>query len=70
MNHALYSGEDTPTGVRLEQIIEMYLPLIEHPSSTHEPISIIVITDGAASKVVLPYRVHISDIHGHRYSRR
>ncbi|KAG1894940.1 uncharacterized protein F5891DRAFT_700820 [Suillus fuscotomentosus] len=43
------TGEDTPTGVRLEQIIEMYLPLIEHPSSTHEPISIIVITDGAAT---------------------
>ncbi|KAG2143471.1 uncharacterized protein EDB93DRAFT_1252074 [Suillus bovinus] len=43
------TGEDTPTGVRLEQIIEMYLPLIEHPNSTHEPISIIVITDGAAT---------------------
>jgi hypothetical protein len=43
------TGEDTPTGVRLEQLIEMYLPLIEHPSSTHEPISIIVITDGAAT---------------------
>lgn len=42
-----YSGEDTPTGVRLEQLIEMYLPLIEHPSSTHEPISVIVITNGA-----------------------
>lgn len=43
------NGEDTPTGARLEQLIEMYLPLIEHPSSTHEPISIIVITDGAAT---------------------
>ncbi|KAG1759953.1 hypothetical protein EDD22DRAFT_110045 [Suillus occidentalis] len=43
------TGEDTPTGVRLEQLIEMYLPLIEHPSSTHEPISVIVITDGAAT---------------------
>ncbi|KAG2072049.1 hypothetical protein BDR04DRAFT_1097325 [Suillus decipiens] len=43
------SGEDTPTGVRLEQLIEMYLPLIEHPNSTHEPISVIVITDGAAT---------------------
>lgn len=43
------TGEDTPTGVRLEQLIEMYLPLIEHPSSTHEPISIIVITDGTAT---------------------
>lgn len=43
------TGEDTPTGARLEQIIEMYLPLIEHPNSIHEPISIIVITDGAAT---------------------
>ncbi|KAG1720398.1 hypothetical protein EDB19DRAFT_2029883 [Suillus lakei] len=49
LNHILYSGEDTPTGARLEQLIEMYLPLIEHPSSTHEPISVIVITDGAAT---------------------
>ncbi|KAG1722985.1 hypothetical protein EDB19DRAFT_1765316, partial [Suillus lakei] len=39
---------DTPMGARLEQLIDMYLPLIEHPSSTHEPISVIVITDGAA----------------------
>ncbi|KAG1740160.1 uncharacterized protein EDB91DRAFT_1248481 [Suillus paluster] len=43
------TGEDTPTGARLEQLIEMYLPLIEHPNSIHEPISIIVITDGAAT---------------------
>ncbi|KAJ8595015.1 hypothetical protein M405DRAFT_418668 [Rhizopogon salebrosus TDB-379] len=42
-------GEDTPTGVKLHQIIDTYLPLIEHPNSTHEPISIIVITDGAAT---------------------
>ncbi|KAG1721572.1 hypothetical protein EDB19DRAFT_1835433 [Suillus lakei] len=45
------TGEDTPTEARLEQLIEMYLPFIDHPSSTHEPISIIVITDGTASKV-------------------
>ncbi|KAG1717908.1 hypothetical protein EDB19DRAFT_1805625 [Suillus lakei] len=64
------TGEDTPTEARLEQLIEMYLPFIDHPSSTHEPISIIVITDGTASKVVIPYRTHISDIRGHRYSRR
>ncbi|OJA20950.1 hypothetical protein AZE42_03499 [Rhizopogon vesiculosus] len=43
------NGEDTPTGARLGQIIDMYLPLIEHPNSTHEPVSIIVITDGAAT---------------------
>ncbi|KAG1722980.1 hypothetical protein EDB19DRAFT_1834776 [Suillus lakei] len=40
------TGKDTPMGARL---IDMYLPLIEHPSSTHEPISVIVITDGAAT---------------------
>ncbi|KAG1721558.1 hypothetical protein EDB19DRAFT_1771985, partial [Suillus lakei] len=41
LNHGLYLGEDTPTEARLEQLIEMYLPFIDHPSSTHEPISII-----------------------------
>src|SRR6267154_1481727 len=66
---SFYPGEDTPTGARLDQLIEMYLPLIEYPSSTHEPVSIIVITDGAASKVVFPYRAHISDIRGHHFSR-
>ena len=49
-DHLPHSGTDTPTGAKLGQIIDMYLPLIEHPDSTHEPISIIVITDGAASK--------------------
>jgi hypothetical protein len=54
--HFLYqSGQDTPTGLRLSQVIEQYLPHIEHPQSTHEPISIIVITDGAASKVIILY---------------
>ncbi|KAG1778067.1 hypothetical protein EV702DRAFT_1186762 [Suillus placidus] len=57
------TGEDTPTGVRLEQLIEMYLPLIEHPSSTHEPISIIVITDGAASKAASRLDRHQVPLH-------
>ncbi|KIJ61189.1 hypothetical protein HYDPIDRAFT_116160 [Hydnomerulius pinastri MD-312] len=42
-------GEDTPTGLKLGQIFEHYLPLIEHKGSTHEPIIIIVITDGVAT---------------------
>ncbi|KAG1717485.1 hypothetical protein EDB19DRAFT_1653361 [Suillus lakei] len=44
------TGKDTPTEARLEQLIEIHLPLIDHPSSTHEPISVIVITDGTAGK--------------------
>ncbi|KAL4067140.1 hypothetical protein V8B97DRAFT_971872 [Scleroderma yunnanense] len=42
-------GDDTPTGARLAQIIEYYLPLIEARGSVHEPITIIILTDGAAT---------------------
>lgn len=44
------AGEDTPTGAKLAQVIEHYLPFIEPKESRHEPITIIVITDGAASE--------------------
>ncbi|KAG6330684.1 hypothetical protein ID866_8402 [Astraeus odoratus] len=42
-------GLDTPTGAKLAQLIDQYLPLIEHKECTHQPISILVITDGAAT---------------------
>lgn len=42
-------GKDTPTGAKLAELIEHYLPFIESRDSTHEPITIIVITDGEAS---------------------
>ncbi|KAH7882190.1 hypothetical protein F5I97DRAFT_1931907 [Phlebopus sp. FC_14] len=42
-------GEDTPTGAKLNQIIDAYLPLIEQKGTTHEPIAIIVVTDGVAT---------------------
>ncbi|KIJ61245.1 hypothetical protein HYDPIDRAFT_31547 [Hydnomerulius pinastri MD-312] len=41
--------EDTPTALKLNQLIEHYLPLIERKGSAHEPITIIVITDGVAT---------------------
>lgn len=44
-------GEDTPTGAKLGQVIDHYLPLIEHERSTHEPVTILVITDGLPSKL-------------------
>jgi len=44
-------GQDTPTGAKLGQIIDHYLPLVEHEHSTHEPITILVITDGLPSKL-------------------
>ncbi|KAF9234592.1 hypothetical protein BU15DRAFT_52475 [Melanogaster broomeanus] len=41
--------DDTPTGAKLGQILEQYLPLIDHVDSTHDPITVIVITDGVAT---------------------
>ncbi|KAF8438544.1 hypothetical protein L210DRAFT_3404116 [Boletus edulis BED1] len=38
--------EDTPTGAKLGQIINHYVPLIEPERTTHEPITVVVITDG------------------------
>jgi len=45
-NRVLPEGDDTPTGAKLGQVIDHYLPLVEHERSTHEPITILVITDG------------------------
>ena len=45
------SGEDTPTGAKLGQIIDHYLPLIEGERSTREPITVPVITDGLPSQL-------------------
>ncbi|KAG9311087.1 hypothetical protein JVU11DRAFT_8994 [Chiua virens] len=45
-NRVLPEGEDTPTGTKLAQILEHYLPLVEHERSSHEPITVVVITDG------------------------
>ncbi|KAI9453806.1 hypothetical protein HD554DRAFT_513636 [Boletus coccyginus] len=45
-NRVQPEGQDTPTGAKLGQIINHYLPLVEHEHSTHEPITILVITDG------------------------
>jgi hypothetical protein len=36
----------TPTGDKLRQILDIYVPKIEDPSLRHKPISILVITDG------------------------
>ncbi|KAF9228098.1 hypothetical protein BS17DRAFT_692358 [Gyrodon lividus] len=41
--------DDTPTGAKLGQILEHYLPFLEREGSTHEPITVIVITDGVAT---------------------
>ena len=40
----------TPTGVKLRQILDIYVPRIEEPSLRHKPISILVITDGVPSE--------------------
>jgi len=45
-NRILPEGEDTPTGAKLGQIINHYIPLIESERTTHEPITVVVITDG------------------------
>ncbi|KAI0251868.1 hypothetical protein BJV78DRAFT_1282104 [Lactifluus subvellereus] len=36
----------TPTGARLRQILDIYVPRIENTSIPHKPISLLVITDG------------------------
>ncbi|KAL4077549.1 hypothetical protein J3A83DRAFT_4046134, partial [Scleroderma citrinum] len=48
-DEVLPDGEDTPTGAKLVQMVEHYLPFIESKEIPHEPITIIVITDGAAT---------------------
>ncbi|KAJ8587944.1 hypothetical protein M405DRAFT_934418 [Rhizopogon salebrosus TDB-379] len=42
-------GQDTPTTAKLEELINRYLPLVERKHPQHEPIRIIVITDGVAT---------------------
>lgn len=43
------AGADAPTGLRLAQLIECYLPLIESEESTHPPITIIVMSGSVPS---------------------
>ncbi|KAJ8595016.1 hypothetical protein M405DRAFT_878461 [Rhizopogon salebrosus TDB-379] len=43
------SGQDTPTAAKLEGLINHYLPFVERKHPRHEPIDIIVITDGVAT---------------------
>ncbi|KAH7909999.1 hypothetical protein BJ138DRAFT_1114507 [Hygrophoropsis aurantiaca] len=45
----LPNGADTPTASKLEQIFNTYLPFLEAKNSDHEPITIIVLTDGVAT---------------------
>lgn len=42
-------GTETPTGTRLAQLLDHYLPLIEFPESTHAPITITVVSGSAPS---------------------
>ena len=44
------STGQTPTGARLRQVLDTYVPRIEDPALQHKPISILVITDGVPSK--------------------
>ncbi|KAI6148016.1 hypothetical protein BKA82DRAFT_4147326 [Pisolithus tinctorius] len=48
-DEALPDGEDTPTGAKLAQLIDFYLPRVEMRETLHPPITVIVITDGAAT---------------------
>ena len=45
----------TPTGTKLKEILDKYIPLVENKRVPHKPINIIVITDGAASASVEPF---------------
>jgi hypothetical protein len=44
--NSLVPRGQTPTGARLRDILDIYVPKIEDPSLRHKPISILVITDG------------------------
>jgi len=44
------AGTEAPTGLRLAQVIEHYLPLIESKWSTHPPITVIVMSGSVPSK--------------------
>ncbi|KAG0696466.1 hypothetical protein DFH29DRAFT_197735 [Suillus ampliporus] len=43
------NGPETPTAAKLEELINFYLPLVERKFPHHNPIDIIVITDGVAT---------------------
>jgi len=40
---------ETPTGRKLQQLFDKYIPLIEDKNHPHRPITIVVITDGVPS---------------------
>jgi len=42
------SGQ-TPTGAKLQELFDRYIPLLEDQRLAHKPISIVVITDGVPS---------------------
>ena len=44
------STGQTPTGARLRQILDIYVPRVENTSVPHKPISLLVITDGVPSE--------------------
>lgn len=69
-DEALPDGEDTPTGAKLAQLIDFYLPRVESRETLHPPITVIVITDGAATDpeelehciVTVAHRLDTSDV--------
>jgi hypothetical protein len=61
-NRVLPEGEDTPAGAKLGQIIDHYLPLVER-DPTHEPITIVVITDGLPTDQAELERVIVDAAH-------
>lgn len=45
----------TPTGRKLEEIFDRYIPYLEDRRLVHKPIAIVVITDGVPSKPYLQF---------------
>ncbi|KAG1759952.1 hypothetical protein EDD22DRAFT_781803 [Suillus occidentalis] len=48
-NQMAPNGPETPTAAKLEELINIYLPLVERKFPQHNPVDIIVITDGVAT---------------------
>ncbi|KAG2143472.1 uncharacterized protein EDB93DRAFT_1088379 [Suillus bovinus] len=48
-NQTAPNGPETPTAAKLEELINIYLPLVERKFPQHNPIDIIIITDGVAT---------------------
>lgn len=48
-NQMAPNGPETPTAAKLEELINIYLPLVERKFPQHSPVDIIVITDGVAT---------------------